>query len=174
MCYVFSCTFVNKPSFSIILRVGLFTPCTRRKILVTIYIEACGVRSHSSKIRRSCEAIAQYTCLVSSQIVPLQMLMDVWWQAIRAAGDLIITCPSLYYAEQIAAEDNTVHYYVFYYTTPSTDFWTWADWMKTGHFDELQYVFGILFLDLGSFVDQEDLALSRNIIGMWTDFVTNW
>ncbi|GBN90600.1 hypothetical protein AVEN_134194-1 [Araneus ventricosus] len=34
--YVFSCIFVSEPSFSIILRVGLFTPYTHRKILVTI------------------------------------------------------------------------------------------------------------------------------------------
>ncbi|GBN71773.1 hypothetical protein AVEN_131662-1 [Araneus ventricosus] len=31
LCYVFSCIFVNKPSFSIILRVGLFTPYTHSK-----------------------------------------------------------------------------------------------------------------------------------------------
>ncbi|GBO14917.1 hypothetical protein AVEN_222000-1 [Araneus ventricosus] len=30
LCYVFPRTFVNKPSFSIILRVGLFTPYTHR------------------------------------------------------------------------------------------------------------------------------------------------
>ncbi|GBM59087.1 hypothetical protein AVEN_169033-1 [Araneus ventricosus] len=36
LCYVFSCIFVNKPSFSIILRVGLFTPYTHRTIFVTI------------------------------------------------------------------------------------------------------------------------------------------
>ncbi|GBN77945.1 hypothetical protein AVEN_115795-1 [Araneus ventricosus] len=31
LCYVFSCIFVNKPSFSIILRVGLFTPYTTER-----------------------------------------------------------------------------------------------------------------------------------------------
>ncbi|GBN02586.1 hypothetical protein AVEN_62511-1 [Araneus ventricosus] len=36
LCYVFSCTFVNKPSFSISLRVRLFTPNTQRKIFATI------------------------------------------------------------------------------------------------------------------------------------------
>ncbi|GBM71831.1 hypothetical protein AVEN_159951-1 [Araneus ventricosus] len=36
LCYVFSSTFVNRPSFSIILRVGLFTPYTHRKTFVTI------------------------------------------------------------------------------------------------------------------------------------------
>ncbi|GBL89618.1 hypothetical protein AVEN_104588-1 [Araneus ventricosus] len=36
LCYVFSCTFVNKPSFSIILRVGLFKPYSHRKIFVII------------------------------------------------------------------------------------------------------------------------------------------
>ncbi|GBM91301.1 hypothetical protein AVEN_69673-1 [Araneus ventricosus] len=36
LCYVFSCTFVTKPSFSIILPVGLFTPHTHRKNFVTL------------------------------------------------------------------------------------------------------------------------------------------
>ncbi|GBO22344.1 hypothetical protein AVEN_207420-1 [Araneus ventricosus] len=35
-CYVFSCVFVNKPSFSIILGIGLFPPYTHRKIFVAI------------------------------------------------------------------------------------------------------------------------------------------
>ncbi|GBN43072.1 hypothetical protein AVEN_201040-1 [Araneus ventricosus] len=38
LCYVFSCIFVNKSSFSIILHDGLFTPYTHRTIFVTIYI----------------------------------------------------------------------------------------------------------------------------------------
>ncbi|GBO18061.1 hypothetical protein AVEN_21791-1 [Araneus ventricosus] len=36
LCYVFSCIFVNKPSFSIVLSAGLFTPYTHRSICVTI------------------------------------------------------------------------------------------------------------------------------------------
>ncbi|GBO21447.1 hypothetical protein AVEN_201526-1 [Araneus ventricosus] len=38
LCYLFSCMFVNKPSFSIILRAGLFTPYTHKTIFVTIFI----------------------------------------------------------------------------------------------------------------------------------------
>ncbi|GBM58696.1 hypothetical protein AVEN_256470-1 [Araneus ventricosus] len=37
--FLFSCIFVNKPSFSINMRIGLFTPYTHRTIFVTLVSE---------------------------------------------------------------------------------------------------------------------------------------
>ncbi|KAG0419690.1 hypothetical protein HPB47_003936 [Ixodes persulcatus] len=83
-----------------------------------------------------------------------------------AIGDFLFQCPVNYFAERLAARNNTVYMYYFDYR-PSYSWWD--DWLGVAHFDEFFFVFGTLFRDM-RFSTVRELEFSSKLIQIWTTF----
>ncbi|XP_077513061.1 cholinesterase-like [Amblyomma americanum] len=57
-------------------------------------------------------------------------------------GDLVIVCPTRFYAETFAKTNKPTYFYVFEYRHGRS---MWPPWMGATHFEELQFVFGMPF-----------------------------
>ncbi|CAL1292752.1 unnamed protein product [Larinioides sclopetarius] len=87
-------------------------------------------------------------------------------QAYTAAGDSILLCPSVYFAESYAERKNDVYFYFFIHR-PSNS--VWAPWMGVGHFEEIQFVFGRPILN-PELYEPNEIELSKRMIEIWTHF----
>ncbi|GBO00285.1 Acetylcholinesterase-1 [Araneus ventricosus] len=87
-------------------------------------------------------------------------------QAYTAAGDSILLCPSVYFAESYAERKNDVYFYFFVHR-PSNSIW--APWMGVAHFEEIQFVFGRPIRKPELYEDNE-IELSKKMIEIWTHF----
>lgn len=83
-----------------------------------------------------------------------------------AIGDFLFQCPVNYFAERLAAQNNTVYMYYFDYR-PSYSWW--KEWLGVAHFDEFFFVFGTLFRDM-RFGTIQELEFSSKLIQIWTTF----
>ncbi|KAF8770257.1 Acetylcholinesterase like protein [Argiope bruennichi] len=84
-----------------------------------------------------------------------------------ALGDLVLICPSVYFAEKCAEQGNDVYYYFFIHRPSNTPF---ASWMGVPHFSEIPFVFGIPLTKPDDYTEEER-DLSRQMIHYWSEFV---
>ncbi|CAL1291592.1 unnamed protein product [Larinioides sclopetarius] len=82
-------------------------------------------------------------------------------------GDIGIVCPTVYFAEQCAAQGNDVYYYFFDHRDSDTPF---ANWMGVTHFSEVQFFFGLPLLYPDDYTPAER-KLSKEMVGYWTNFI---
>ncbi|XP_078000348.1 acetylcholinesterase-like [Glandiceps talaboti] len=81
-------------------------------------------------------------------------------------GDYILKCPNIVIANIYSDLGNDVYYYELRRRSSISP---WPDWMGAVHGDEISYLFGHpLVPDSGS--NNEDVALSRQMMEYWTNF----
>ncbi|XP_075548220.1 acetylcholinesterase-1-like [Dermacentor variabilis] len=83
-----------------------------------------------------------------------------------AVGDFLITCPSRYFAEKYQRKGQPVYYYQF---SHKPSFSVWPPWMGATHFDEFPFVFAHV-MAFPELVTPEEVALSRQLVEIWTTF----
>ncbi|XP_037574747.1 uncharacterized protein LOC119456998 [Dermacentor silvarum] len=83
-----------------------------------------------------------------------------------AVGDFLITCPSRYFAEKYQRKGQPVYYYQF---SHKPSFSVWPQWMGATHFDEFPFVFAHV-MAFPELVTPEEVALSRQLVEIWTTF----
>lgn len=92
--------------------------------------------------------------------------LSIRHQVYKGNGEITLTCPTTYFAERYANRNNDVYVYLFNHQ-PSTS--PWASWMRTTHFDEVQFVFGEPLQDSSLYTELE-FDLSMKMIKYWTNF----
>jgi len=94
-------------------------------------------------------------------------------QAFSAAyGDLVITCPTHFFAEEFAkvSPKDSVYFYEFTYKLKLPGvLGCEPDWMGICHASELSFVFGLplLYPEVSSQIDRD---FSKTVMSLWTNF----
>jgi carboxylesterase type B len=88
--------------------------------------------------------------------------------AVDLLGDVIITCPSVWFAQEVAKRDNKVYYYQWSHTSSPHN----ETWFGPTHFEEVQFIFGAPFMFPERYSDEER-SLARRIMNMISDFAKN-
>ncbi|XP_064475859.1 acetylcholinesterase-like [Ornithodoros turicata] len=86
---------------------------------------------------------------------------------INAVGDLMVTCPTEFFAEAYARVNYPVYFYVFDHRSVKSRF---PPWMGATHFTELQYTFGMPFRFPERYTDL-DREQSMLMMKLFTDFI---
>ncbi|XP_064455054.1 cholinesterase 1-like [Ornithodoros turicata] len=86
---------------------------------------------------------------------------------INAVGDLIMTCPTQFFAEAYARLNYPVYFYVFDHRSVKSRL---PPWMAAAHFTELQYTFGMPFRFPERYTDL-DREQSMLMMELFTDFI---
>lgn len=97
--------------------------------------------------------------------VPENNHTEIRKQLYTASGDYSLLCPTTYFAEVYNEFGNRVYYYYFAHRSQKTP---WAEWMGSVHFDEVPFVFGVPITE--THYSEEEKALSRSMIYLWTNF----
>ncbi len=87
-------------------------------------------------------------------------------------GDLIITCPTYFFAKQFAENSpkGKVYFYELTYVRNNSKLYRFdTERMGIYHGAELEFVFGLPFLDPES-SSEIDRNLSKNVMSLWTNF----
>jgi len=83
-----------------------------------------------------------------------------------ALGDLTITCPTVYFADQFLAKNKTVYMYLFSHRPKSSKN---GHWLGVAHYEEVPFVFGYP-LKKPELYSREDVILSERIMKIWSHF----
>ncbi|XP_064471200.1 acetylcholinesterase-1-like [Ornithodoros turicata] len=116
----------------------------------------------------------RYVLGISSKEIPDHYLKNIkdgdgtkaLTRAADAIGDFLFQCPVHYFADRVAARNNTV--YVYHFDHRPSYSW-WDDWLGVAHFDEHFFVFGTLF-QMAGYSTVEELDFSSKLIRAWTTF----
>ncbi|GIX73522.1 acetylcholinesterase [Caerostris extrusa] len=87
-------------------------------------------------------------------------------QVYTAAGDVLILCETVYFAESYAERYNDVYYYFFIHRPSNSLF---APWMGAVNFVEVQFVFGKPLRKPEGYQENE-ASLSNKMMTIWSNF----
>lgn len=83
------------------------------------------------------------------------------------AGDFIVNCPVVYFADAISQDaSNQVFFYRFVHRPSFSEY---PDWVGATHTNELSFVLGSIF-HFSDEVSQVDLDVSRQLVHVWSTF----
>lgn len=85
----------------------------------------------------------------------------------RLAGDIIINCPVVYFADAVSKDaSNEVYFYRFMHRPSISEY---PDWVGATHTSELSFVLASIF-HFPDDVSQTDLDVSRELVHVWSTF----
>lgn len=84
----------------------------------------------------------------------------------EAIGDFIVVCPAVFFSEQLAERNFSVHHYLYNHRPQNSK---WGKWMGVAHFDEVPLVFGQPFTMANEYTDVER-DFSARLMDTWVTF----
>lgn len=82
-------------------------------------------------------------------------------------GDFVVTCPSVFFSEQLSAMNYTVYHYLYTHRSGNSP---WGKWMGVTHYDEVPFIFGIPFLK-GDHYSDDERKFSARLMDAWANFI---